>query len=475
MCEREKTTVLSGRIEADDAYLGGENPDGKAGRGSENKVPFVAAVQTIKEEHPVYAVLSPMITSCVIATLPHFMASTLFMPTSVIHRNVFMKYLLYLPIAILLFLQTNGAWASPNSTPLIFSGFAFSGDFNNREQLYPYSAEISKEDDGRFLDNILTKKLKDRPELMKRVSLELSDGKRDLSSLAFTLVQENVETQQIDGKYWVIVTLQANVLAFNRASSSIVASYPLRMRFTSVRESVPTDLEKRALIREAYTSNVKAENIFDQWLNRLELVNMREGARKYLRVTGVEVTPEAERVILDSGKNVQSVKNQVANFLEAAISDKSGVPVVPNSVGEAIGNKMACRFSNGSELQFTLPDPDFSLSFVIRGFVSKRIEEPEYYQDIFRVKGKITLKQPDLEKTILDEDVYNTVVVTCPKQSKIQLSSWDQYFKTLESLVFMIGKQISNVEDSWLKENASRAANAKPGFLSAKQLLKELI
>jgi len=147
---------------------------------------------------------------------------------------------------------------------------------------------------------------------------------------------------------------------------------------------------------------------------------------------------------------------------------------VPNSVGEAIGNKMACRFSNGSEMQFTLPDPDFSLSFVIRGFVSKRIEKPEYYQDIFRVKGKITLKQPELEKIFLDEDVYNTVVVTCPKQSKIQLSSWDQYFKTLESLVFMIGKQMSNVEDSWLKENASRAANAKPGFLSAKQLLKEL-
>ena len=62
MCEREKATVLSGRIEADDAYLGGENPDGKAGRGSENKVPFVAAVQTNKEGHPIYAVFSPVKT-----------------------------------------------------------------------------------------------------------------------------------------------------------------------------------------------------------------------------------------------------------------------------------------------------------------------------------------------------------------------------------------------------------------------------
>lgn len=60
MYEREKSTVLSGRVEVDDAYLGGEHPGGKAGRGSENKTPFIAAVQTNKRGNPVYAVLSPV-------------------------------------------------------------------------------------------------------------------------------------------------------------------------------------------------------------------------------------------------------------------------------------------------------------------------------------------------------------------------------------------------------------------------------
>lgn len=58
MYERESTTRLSGRVELDDAYLGGENPGGKAGRGSENKVPFLAAVQTNQENRPVYAIFS---------------------------------------------------------------------------------------------------------------------------------------------------------------------------------------------------------------------------------------------------------------------------------------------------------------------------------------------------------------------------------------------------------------------------------
>ena len=54
MAEREASRVLDGRVEIDDAYLGGERP-GKRGRGSENKVPFVIAVQTTPDGKPVFA------------------------------------------------------------------------------------------------------------------------------------------------------------------------------------------------------------------------------------------------------------------------------------------------------------------------------------------------------------------------------------------------------------------------------------
>ncbi|MGD3047163.1 transposase, partial [Xanthomonas oryzae] len=46
MAEREATRPLSGFVQIDAAYLGGERNGGKAGRGSENKQPFLIAVQT---------------------------------------------------------------------------------------------------------------------------------------------------------------------------------------------------------------------------------------------------------------------------------------------------------------------------------------------------------------------------------------------------------------------------------------------
>lgn len=51
MLEREQTRVLSGRVEADDAYMGGQS-HGKRGRGAGRKRPFLAAVQTAEGRAP---------------------------------------------------------------------------------------------------------------------------------------------------------------------------------------------------------------------------------------------------------------------------------------------------------------------------------------------------------------------------------------------------------------------------------------
>ena len=52
MLEREKGRVLSERVEADDAYMGGERHGDRRGRGAPGKSPLLAAVQTSPEEDP---------------------------------------------------------------------------------------------------------------------------------------------------------------------------------------------------------------------------------------------------------------------------------------------------------------------------------------------------------------------------------------------------------------------------------------
>ena len=58
MARQEATHRLEGAVQIDDAYLGGERAGGTPGRGSENKVPFVAAVALDEQGGPKYIKLN---------------------------------------------------------------------------------------------------------------------------------------------------------------------------------------------------------------------------------------------------------------------------------------------------------------------------------------------------------------------------------------------------------------------------------
>ena len=58
MKERDDSKVLSGVIQLDDVYWGGERHGGKSGRGSPNKTPFVTAVSVNEEGHPIHMNMS---------------------------------------------------------------------------------------------------------------------------------------------------------------------------------------------------------------------------------------------------------------------------------------------------------------------------------------------------------------------------------------------------------------------------------
>jgi hypothetical protein len=58
MLTQDLRDVLAGRVELDDAYWGGQSHGGKRGRGAPNKCPFLAAVETTSDGHPLRMKLS---------------------------------------------------------------------------------------------------------------------------------------------------------------------------------------------------------------------------------------------------------------------------------------------------------------------------------------------------------------------------------------------------------------------------------
>ena len=60
MAAREDRYFLAGKVQIDDAYLGGERPGAKVGRGSENKVSLVAVVSLSRDDRQWRRRLTPV-------------------------------------------------------------------------------------------------------------------------------------------------------------------------------------------------------------------------------------------------------------------------------------------------------------------------------------------------------------------------------------------------------------------------------
>ena len=60
MRERDDTTPLSGAVQVDDAFWGGERRGGKRGRGAAGKTPFVAAVACSSDGRPLRMRMTPI-------------------------------------------------------------------------------------------------------------------------------------------------------------------------------------------------------------------------------------------------------------------------------------------------------------------------------------------------------------------------------------------------------------------------------
>lgn len=362
---------------------------------------------------------------------------------------------------------------------LLFAGFAFSGDYGHRAALYPYTSQIMASNKS-ALDEAFRKRLMTKPAALEKVSLGLGRvGVGTQLSVAFALNYEDIEIQELDGKYLVILRLYASVLGFDRDSKSLIATYPIRIRYTTHMNHKPTDAEKRQLFRSLYFDQLEGGdgasiNAFDEWLDRFEKVSIKPKYSKYLRVTNITLDDEVKKIVLEEKKSESAFKNQVAQGLETAISYYNDVPVVPSSTGEAVGAKMAYRFSDGNALDLRLPEPDYAVGLTIRGFKSKTIQDGNSTQDIYRVLATISVNQPDLNKQYLNEKIYNTLIVVKPQGTSLKVDSWPSYYKILVELINETAQQFSKPNSSWLKEHAANGADAETAFETTQTLFKGL-
>ena len=361
---------------------------------------------------------------------------------------------------------------------LLFSGFAFSGNYENRKELYPYSSQIEllKSENGQpLLNKVFYEKVKARPNEDARLTTELGRiGQGNQIAVAFALTYEKVEYMELDGHLLLFLGINANVLAFDRATKQLIAAYPLRIRYHDTVNQRLSDEQITSLFKKLYLTNELGINPFDEWLNKFAQIKFKGRYTKYLQVKNIDIEPEALKRAAANNQGPKALKNLIANELESSIASTNNIPIIPWSPGEVVGRVMAMRFCDGNTFNLNLPNPDYEVDFSLRAFRGTEVEGAYSRQKIYRVLGTIKIFQPDIKKYHLNENIYNTQIVTLAKAYDARVENWEQYKKTLNELLYDTSKQFSAVNSGWMKEHASRGGEAIDSFRDTSKLFDQL-
>jgi hypothetical protein len=360
--------------------------------------------------------------------------------------GIFNKSFLLFFLALL---QLNPAIASDKPS-LSWAGFAFLGDFDQRDIRYPYTSEIALESKNQQSSIDKTIFTLVRGFNSEKFQLDTSMAKNsDSLSAGLGIAYEDIYKIKTGSKYKVSYEIGLNFIVFDFQERKIIAIYPMKFLRNEIYNKEPTKEDHKKIFKNLYTGN--EFNILEKSLKRISNVQIKEAMGNYLGVSHIEFTKNSKEDVLNS-LEIDSIKTSIAQEFEGLLSVNNQVPLVPYTKGEIIGKDMAVRFSDRSQMTFALPDLDYNISILVRGFDFK-VTKHHYGYTI-----KITiLASDDLHPKLVVLNLSKNIWVLKRGSGNIEdeSSQWIVYKEALSILLQELTQQINNISKTWLKKHST--------------------
>jgi hypothetical protein len=355
-----------------------------------------------------------------------------------------------------------------------FAGFSFIGDATEDEN-YPVASQLYKAD-----NQVLNKQLIGSLKNLKRTDLNLVYDKQGILkrgnavALAYGLQKESISVIQVEDKYQTKLEVTGEIYAFDYsdAEHKLIANFPTGTTVTVTSKNKLTKQEIKDYFENMYLPNKNStsqkitleggstlNNVFDNWVSRLETVKI-ERAKKEKRLQIREITLDEHVIRQLSGsseyiKDKKMLTNETGRNFERNLSVNQNVPVLPFSVGRALGASMIARFAD-TDFRIKIPDPDMVIDILVREFKKTYVDNRVY--DGYVYSAFITLKVIEpYANTIKFESKFNYKdEIQIPKSYKLVIEDdWPLWIGAQKKLFEILSKQISVRDDKELTKITS--------------------
>lgn len=359
-----------------------------------------------------------------------------------------MKRLKLSQVLLLLFAILSVPTSAFSLLEIQYAGFAFRGDNANIQKNYPYSYALSQEkaEDGRSVLEIalLGKAVNAKLINANLVVGNLSDTQQDGLVLACSLGTELVSIEQHDDGFKIVIDLGAQAILFDYREMRVVANYPIMVELIDYVPQRPDEALIASRIRDLFLSDKYGVNLFNDFVQILETVELKRKYGQTLQVCNVVVEEKALSFLPDQFRgDLGNFQTFVAQGFGKYLSKNQKVSVLPYAKGSDIGNKMALRFSDARVYQLEIPKPTFEVEVTVRGF--KKVCTEEKKSGSCYVYGAFTnlkVVQPLLGKVYLDERFKYGIDKVVPSTQKT-IEDWPSFQNSLMALFNDLTKKIS--------------------------------
>lgn len=374
---------------------------------------------------------------------------------------------------------------------LYFAGFSFIGDATE-DNNYPIAMQLYNSD-----KQILNKQLIHALKSLKRTDLNLIFDKQGILkkgnavALAYGLQKESVTVIQVEDKYQTKLEVTGEIYAFDYSDQEhkLIANFPSGSSVTVTSKNKLSTNEIKNYLENMYipgknltTQKISYESesgsmtnsVFDNWVARLETAKI-ERSKKDLRlqIREIKLDDAVNKQITGSSNYIRDKKmliNETGRNFERNLSVNQNVPVLPYSLGRALGSSMIARFAD-TDFNITIPESDLVIDILIREFKKTYVDNRVYDGYIYGAFITLRVLEPR-ENSLKFESKFNYKdEIQVPKNYKLVIEDdWPLWMGAQKKMFDILTKQISLRNDNELSRITSNSE-----IKSSLKVLEEII
>lgn len=383
-----------------------------------------------------------------------------------------------LGVVLLSALLARAAIAQEEPQTIYWAGLSFVGNASDIQQTNPYLSKVVDEVGLGNLNKLLWAQLQsaNRPDINLVTELGRSTSGNAVA-MTLALDFESVQVYPFgDEKICAYVQVFAQIMTFDMTDKRLISAFPVNSK--KILDCVSgagfvSDIQGQEWVTNALMGD--GESLVNLVPSKLESLPLNSGWALDIQVAEIKLGPTVLTEISQVGMTEGAYRRWLAAQLSATMSSQIKIPVLPYTLGQAIGGALPMRFSDAGAFDIVLPPADFTVDITSRGYVKRHLGSNDYAaKEQFIFGMGLAFNDRGFGLTLFEENLQKQSEYMVKIGLGSEVPDWERYERSTISLMQDFFRQFPDPDKKWVSEHVPDLKKKKTSWGKLRESFEKL-